>query len=68
MKKYRNPIKSDFHFLQAGHGHYKVTYYSPTTGKSWTKITNDMGLIDDVKNNDAPTKSRMYDLIRTVKS
>ena len=67
MKKYRKPIKSDFQFLQSGHGHYKVTYFSPTTNKKWIKVISDMGLVDDVKNNDTPTKSRMHDLIRTIK-
>lgn len=27
---------SDFRFEFAGYGHYKVTYTSPVTGKSWT--------------------------------
>jgi hypothetical protein len=42
----------DFNF--AGHGHYKVTYTSPKTGKQWTKTTDNMQLIDDTKNSDSP--------------
>lgn len=37
---------SDFIFKFAGAGHYRVTYSSPTTGKSWTTIIKDMPLID----------------------
>lgn len=34
---------SDFRFEFAGYGHYKVTYTSPVTGKSWTaKGLNDL--------------------------
>ena len=45
---------SDFHFKFSGHGHYEVTYTSPTTGKKWTTVTNDMPLIDATKNEDEP--------------
>lgn len=41
---------SDFHFEFAGHGHYKVTYTSPVTGKQWKRTTNNMPLIDLTKN------------------
>jgi hypothetical protein len=47
---------SDFDFRLAGYGHYKVTYTSPVTGKSWTATTNDMPLIDATKNSDEPKK------------
>jgi len=43
-----------FDFTFAGHGHYKVTYTSPKTGKQWTKTTDNMQLIDDTKNSDNP--------------
>lgn len=43
-----------FDFTFAGHGHYKVTYTSPKTGKQWTKTTDNMQLIDDTKNSDSP--------------
>ena len=47
---------SDFRFLPSGYGHYKVTYTSPVTGKSWTKTTSDMPLIDATKNADGDPK------------
>jgi hypothetical protein len=43
-----------FDFLFAGHGHYKVTYTSPKTGKQWTRTTDNMPLIDATKNADYP--------------
>lgn len=46
----------DFSFLPSGYGHYKVTYTSPTTGKKWSTVTNDMPLIDDTKNADEPKR------------
>lgn len=54
--------KSDFSFLPAGHGHYKVTFTSPVTGKQWTVITHDMTLIDRVKNEEKPLKINMITL------
>ena len=45
---------SDFKFVFAGYGHYKVTYTSPITGKQWTTTTNNMPLIDLTKNADYP--------------
>jgi hypothetical protein len=47
---------SDFQFSPAGYGHYKVTYTSPVTGKSWKRMTSDMSLIDATKNADEPLK------------
>jgi hypothetical protein len=59
----KNSIKlSDFRFQFAGHGHYKVTYTSPITGKSWSATTSNMPLIDDTKNADNPTKIRLNEL------
>ena len=46
----------DFKFEFAGHGHYRVTYTSPATGKSWSTVTNNMPLIDDTKNEENPKK------------
>ena len=43
---------SDFSFSFAGYGHYRVTYTSPITGKSWSTLTNNMPLIDATKNAD----------------
>lgn len=48
--------KSDFTFQFSGYGHYRVTYQSPTTGKIWTTVTNNMPLIDATKNEDYPKK------------
>lgn len=52
---------SDFTFQFSGYGHYKVTYTSPITGKSYLTVTNNMPLIDATKNTDNPKKG---DLIR----
>ena len=45
---------SDFRFKFTGYGHYRVTYISPKTGKSWDTITTDMPLIDATKNSENP--------------
>jgi hypothetical protein len=47
---------SNFQFQFAGHGHYKVTYTSPVTGKQWSRTISDMPLIDATKNEDVPKK------------
>lgn len=60
--------KSDFTFLFAGHGHYKVTYQSPKTGKKWTKTINDMPLIDATKNEDFPKRKILEVLKKAVKN
>jgi hypothetical protein len=61
----KNSIKlSDFSFQFLGYGHYKVTYTSHVTGKSWTATTYNMPLIDAAKNADEPKK---VDLIRLKK-
>jgi hypothetical protein len=54
--KTQRTTKADFQFFFSGHGHYKVIYESPTTGKKWAKVTNDMPLIDATKNEDAPKR------------
>lgn len=59
---------SDFSFVFAGYGHYKVTYTSPKTGKEWTKVLNDMTLIDATKNEDDPKQADLNALKRIVKS
>jgi|TARA_R100000908_G_scaffold65191_1_gene52679 hypothetical protein len=46
----------DFTFTFSGHGHYKVTYTSPTTGKEWTRTTDNMIMIDETKNSDNPKR------------
>ena len=58
---------TDFTFMPSGYGHYKVTYTSPTTGKQWTKITNDMPLIDATKNADEPKQKDLNELKRYLK-
>ena len=47
---------NNFTFTFSGHGHYKVTYKSPITGKEWARITDDMTLIDETKNSDNPKR------------
>jgi hypothetical protein len=44
----------DFDFKFSGHGHYKVTYTSPKTGKKWTALITHMPLIDATKNAETP--------------
>jgi hypothetical protein len=46
--------RSDFSFQFTGHGHYKVTYRSPITGRRFSTVTNNMPLIDATKNADSP--------------
>ena len=59
---------SDFRFMPAGHGHYKVTYTSPVTGKQWTKTTSNMPLIDATKNAEEPTQKDLEELKRLLKN
>ena len=58
----------DFSFQFSGFGHYKVTYTSPVTGKSWTKTTNNMPLIDATKNAEDPKLKDLKDLKFLVKN
>lgn len=58
---------SDFSFMPSGHGHYKVTYTSPITGKSWTATTSNMPLIDATKNADEPKRCDLEQLKRVTK-
>lgn len=58
---------NDFSFSFAGYGHYKVTYTSPTTGKQWAKVTNNMPLIDATKNADEPKRKDLEELKYLVK-
>jgi hypothetical protein len=59
---------SDFNFSPAGHGHYKITYTSPVTGKQWKITTSDMQLVDDTKNEDQPKVKDLERLKRVVKA
>ena len=54
--KTQKTTKSDFQFLHSGHGHYKIIYTSPASSKTWTKVTDNMPLIDATKNEDAPKR------------
>ena len=47
---------TDFSFMPSGHGHYKVTYTSPVTFKSWSITTSEMRLIDATKGADYPKR------------
>ena len=59
---------SDFQFQFSGYGHYKVTYTSPLTFKSWEKVTSNMPLIDATKNAENPKRCDLEDLKRLCKS
>jgi hypothetical protein len=39
----------DFEIVQIGRGYYQVFYTSPTTGRVWSKFTDDHELIQKVK-------------------
>lgn len=66
-KVYPKTAIEDFTFLPAGYGHYKVTYTSPTTGKSWSRTIDDMPLIDATKNADEPKRKDLNILKRKCK-
>jgi hypothetical protein len=53
---------TDFTFSFAGYGHYKVTFTSPNTGKQWTRITDNMPLIDATKNAENPKQKDLNSL------
>jgi hypothetical protein len=57
----------NFNFQFSGHGHYKVSYTSPNTGKNWTKTINDMTLIDATKNEDYPKQMDLKRLKKIIK-
>ena len=59
---------SDFNFCPAGYGHYKVTYQSPVTLKTFTVTTSNMPLIDVTKNSDNPKVSDLNTLKSICKS
>lgn len=62
-----NISKSDFTFKFAGYGHYKVTYESPVTNKKFSRVTNNMHIIDRTKNTDKPFKTDLNILKRICK-
>ena len=53
---------TDFNFIFAGHGHYRVVYTSPKTGKQWSIVTNNMPLIDLTKNEENPKRKDLETL------
>lgn len=59
---------TDFIFSFAGYGHYKVTYTSPVTFKTWTITTSDMHLIDATKNAEEPKRKDLDALKRRCKN
>jgi hypothetical protein len=44
---------TDFEIIGIGRKYYQVFYISPTTGKMWSKFTDDQKLIDNIKNGKA---------------
>ena len=59
---------SDFDFQMSGHGHYKVTYTTPSRGLVYSAVTNNMPLIDATKNcEDAPKMDDLIALRNTCK-
>lgn len=58
----------DFSFEFVGHGHYRVTYTSPKTRKSWYKTIDQMYLIDATKNCEEPKQVDLNRLKRLVKN
>lgn len=58
---------TDFRFMPAGYGHYKVTYTSPNTGKSWSVTTSNMPLIDATKNAENPKRKDLEQLKKLCK-
>lgn len=58
----------DFTFIFSGYGHYKVIYTSPVTKKQWTKLINNMPLIDRTKNADAPKQIDLNELKFFIKN
>lgn len=58
---------TDFQFRPAGHGHYLVTYVSPTDYKEFTAVIDDMTLIDATKNTLSPKGVDLENLKRRIK-
>ena len=67
MKSPKTTI-SDFQFMPSGHGHYKVTYQSPVTGKKWAATTSEMRLIDATKGAEYPKGKDLQVLKRLCKN
>lgn len=67
MSKYRKDEKHDFEFTRIAYGKYLVRYTSPTTGNYWTRETNDMPMVDSVKNREQPKRKDMVYLKKFIK-
>lgn len=59
---------SDFNFRFSGYGRYIITYTSPKTGKTWSKMITDMTIIDDTRNADEPKQKDIDRLKKIVKN
>lgn len=59
---------TDFTFMPSGHGHYKVTYQSPVTFKTWTATTSEMKLIDATNGAEYPKVKDLERLKRLCKN
>lgn len=59
---------SDFNFEFLKYGRYRVTYTSPKTGKQFSKVIDDMTIIDATKNADEPKRNDLENLKRTCKN
>lgn len=49
------------------YGHFNVTYTSPKTGKTWTTLTTDAGLIDSTFGSDNPKQTDLNRLKKLCK-
>ena len=58
----------EFSFLLSGYGHYRVTYRSPVTFKTWTKVISDMPLIDATMGAEEPKRKDLEILKWIVKN
>ena len=67
MAKYRKDEKHDFNFVHLSYGRHLVQYISPTTGLVWTRETDDMLMIDSVKNKEQPRRKDMTYLKKFIK-
>jgi len=61
---------SDFYIRFVGHGHYRISYFSPKTEKEWTKLVTDMTIVDEFKGTETQdhTQVRLNWLKRHVKN
>lgn len=57
---------NDFDFEWCGYGHYKVTYTSPKTWKKWTRVINNMRLIDSTKNEGGYAKKKDLNALKLI--